>query len=774
MKNMGRIRDSVFLKTAAFIFQQIFFVIMFFSISIGITYWNYDDASFDILEQADFTQTNYYKRLVEENIYSLLTYIDYCEKFQTDGIRDTERLVDIYDYIQNDRITGKRTISLGYTIQSLLDWYQEGFYYITGESSEYMPEPADEGTDYQLVETYANDSGISLQSYAEMEQLDYKSVYRTLEEAAEKLSQEYMAYKKEVSSFKTNNTNLQYAMYNADLQQLYTNMNVSNIDEGVEQIRKLEDYVILNSITADFDSNLFYADEQLNHYLNALYLDNKNCAFAVGVNTEFPILDTFHKEELRYNTFEKWFQTLYKLLLVSIIGYVVCIVYLTMAAGHKKGREGITVTYLERVKTEFLAIGFLSGEIYLWYQISWVMSSFLFPSFAPSSIIRLLILSMSAGLLGMICYLSLLRRIKAKILWKNSLLYQVRNFGKQLLNKHLVWKVCLVYTLFLIVIFVSIMLTESSGGRMLVVLILLSIVPGWRILRDRIEKQSLIEGCQHIAEGELEFQIDTAKLHKENKQLGDTINQISSVLHEAVEDSIKSERLKTNLITNVSHDIKTPLTSIINYVALLKGISLENNEAVRYIQILDQKSQRLQHLTDDLVEASKISSGNITLEKTNLDLVELIKQTSGEFYEKFQERNLTLVASLPPEPVIISADGRRIWRILENIFGNALKYSLAHSRIYVKLEKDGEMVNFSLKNVSAEPLSAVDSEELTKRFVRGDVSRSTEGSGLGLSIARDLTELHGGILQITTDGDLFCIKIRLPVLQEDEGWRDGN
>ena len=237
---------------------------------------------------------------------------------------------------------------------------------------------------------------------------------------------------------------------------------------------------------------------------------------------------------------------------------------------------------------------------------------------------------------------------------------------------------------------------------------------------------------------------------------------IGEGLEAALAKSMKSERLKTDLITNVSHDIKTPLTSIINYVELLKQEDLKDPKIQRYIEVLEQKSQRLKTLTEDVVEASKVSSGNITLEFMNLNLVEMIQQTSGEFEEKFKARDLEEVMNLPNEEVVIRADGRRLWRVLSNIYNNAAKYAMQGTRVYADLEKKDGMAYFSLKNVSEQPLN-ISADELTERFIRGDVSRSTEGSGLGLSIAQSLTEMQGGTFELYLDGDLFKVTIKFPI-----------
>ena len=244
----------------------------------------------------------------------------------------------------------------------------------------------------------------------------------------------------------------------------------------------------------------------------------------------------------------------------------------------------------------------------------------------------------------------------------------------------------------------------------------------------------------------------------EHKRIAETINAIGAGFDAAVEKSMKSERLKTDLITNVSHDIKTPLTSIINYVDLLKKENFQDPKVVHYIEVLEQKAQRLKVLTEDVVEASKVSSGNIHLEYMRINFVEMIQQTSGEFEEKFKKRRLQEILSLPEEEVIIHVDGRRTWRILENIYNNAAKYALEGSRIYADLKVVKGKAVFMLKNISEQPLN-ITADELTERFIRGDISRSTEGSGLGLSIAKSLTEMQGGKFELYLDGDLFKVTI---------------
>jgi signal transduction histidine kinase len=270
----------------------------------------------------------------------------------------------------------------------------------------------------------------------------------------------------------------------------------------------------------------------------------------------------------------------------------------------------------------------------------------------------------------------------------------------------------------------------------------------------------------------VEYKLETDKLHGQNKALADAVNNIGEGIRKAVKTSMKDEQLKTDLITNVSHDIKTPLTSIINYVDLLKRLKIEEEPAKGYITILDTKAQRLKQLTDDLVEASKISSGNIELNLEKLNLTELLNQSIGEFSEKLEEKQLQVVFENKSHPAFVCADSRRMWRVVENLFNNICKYAMEGTRVYIDLESENERVCVSVKNISKQQMN-IHPDELTERFIRGDLARSTEGSGLGLSIAKSLVLAQGGTFEIKMDGDLFKIVISFaeyicPELQEEE------
>ncbi|MCC8080701.1 MAG: hypothetical protein LIO80_01570 [Lachnospiraceae bacterium] len=311
----------------------------------------------------------------------------------------------------------------------------------------------------------------------------------------------------------------------------------------------------------------------------------------------------------------------------------------------------------------------------------------------------------------------------------------------------------------------------------------------WKLVQRASGRETIKKGMRELGEGNLDYQVNAAALQGENREMAEILNNMQEAVRRAVEVEMKSERLKTDLITNVSHDIKTPLTSIINYVDILKREQLPDERITGYIDILDKKSQRLKQLTDDLVEASKISSGVITLDMREIDLKQLIKQASGEFDDKLQARDLQLVLNLPEEEMRICADGRRMYRVIENLFNNAAKYAMPGSRVYVTgslsddrtggsgngqtgSTGDGRIGNFGsggtgkvafeIKNMSEHELN-FSAEELMERFVRGDIARTTEGSGLGLEIAKNLTTMQGGDLELYLDGDLFKVTVTFDV-----------
>ena len=306
------------------------------------------------------------------------------------------------------------------------------------------------------------------------------------------------------------------------------------------------------------------------------------------------------------------------------------------------------------------------------------------------------------------------------------------------------------------VISLGILFAQPLAG---IILLALINIYAYKLISDRIKSYNKVkQAINDLYSGKTDIQLNENDFSKEDKATSKEINDIAGGLSNAINERLKSERLKTELITNVSHDIKTPLTSIINYVDLLKKENIEGEKANEYLGILDNKSQRLKKLTEDLVEASKASSGAIKLNMEKLNVNELIKQISGEFQDKFEAHKLEEIISFPEEEAYIEADSRYLYRVLENMYSNIAKYALEGTRVYIDIVDEDNKIYIKLKNVSKQKLN-ISADELMQRFVRGEASRNTEGSGLGLSIARSLTELQNGKFNIYLDGDLFKVTI---------------
>ncbi len=365
-------------------------------------------------------------------------------------------------------------------------------------------------------------------------------------------------------------------------------------------------------------------------------------------------------------------------------------------------------------------------------------------------------------------------RVKTSTLIKNNILYKLFFFIKKHIKKlfaflrfefkniPLVWRTVIVVLavsfLWMLLIIRSYYDAEAKLFTFVFLCLFSFVAVFLAITLQRIKK-----GGERIASGDLEHKIDTKYLYGDFKDFAESLNNINDGLAVAVNERMKSERFKTELITNVSHDIKTPLTSIINYVDLIKKEKPENEKIVEYIAVLDRQSSRLKKLIEDLVEASKASTGNLTVNLTECEVGVLLSQTVGEFDEKLKSTGLNVVLKQPEEPVKILADGRHLWRVFDNLMNNICKYSLRGTRVYLEVSKNVGSAVITFRNISAFELN-ISSEELMERFVRGDKSRGTEGSGLGLSIARSLTELQKGTLDISVDGDLFKVTLTFPTI----------
>lgn len=579
-----------------------------------------------------------------------------------------------------------------------------------------------------------------------------------------------------VGDYTEGSTNLTYLFADKETQTIYTNKKAyssyAQLEQNLEKIFKEKAYAVVYPELSECVTNIPGADLQVwNHTIDQSF-DTKDFVFAVSVDTKFSVAASMADEAENYETYSK---LMFPMLAGAVFGsvlWLIGMVWLTVTAGRKPKDEEIHLNGFDRWYTEIAAgavIGiWLAGTIISGTLIA--NSSLGYSHAVVTVIVTCLICGTYTMAWFLIGYLSLVRRIKAGTLWKNSLIRTVlkwigkcsgkladfaRAFSRNTAEKV---KVLLVGGAFLFLQFLIIGCVFSGAGVFLLALMAVDVAVMIFAIRKADGQDRIMDGLKKISDGELQYKIKTDTLTGKQKVMAEYINNIGSGLDAAVENSLKKERMQTELITNVSHDLKTPLTSIINYVDLMKRENPTDPKIQEYLRILDEKSQRLKVLTEDVVEASKASTGNIKLEMNDIDFVEMVQQVIGEFEEKFQEKNLTMMVHFTDEPSIIYADGQRMWRVLENVFGNVVKYAMEGTRVYAEISNRNKKVTFSLKNISAQPLN-ISADELTERFIRGDVARNTEGSGLGLSIAKSLTELQGGEFKLYLDGDLFKVMI---------------
>ncbi|MDR0952021.1 MAG: hypothetical protein LBM18_03785 [Oscillospiraceae bacterium] len=445
-------------------------------------------------------------------------------------------------------------------------------------------------------------------------------------------------------------------------------------------------------------------------------------------------------------------------------------ILLLWSAGHKRGHEGIYLNWFSKIPLDLLTGATILAIIVLLYFTFEPLSYF---NFNLAAILLIVLCVLIAGLLALAFFISLAARFKAKKWWRNTLIYlwlwrALRFLWRKMVELFhmipLVWRSVLVFLGAGCGELILLWGATEAFGFFIFLLFMYNIALLVGVIYLAYQMRILKSGGLELARGNLSYKTDTSKMFWEFKQHGENLNSISEGMEKAVIERLKSEQFKTELITNVSHDIKTPLTSIINYVDLLKKEHAEGGASAEYLEVLERQSARLKKLTEDLIEASKASSGVITVEKARYDVCELLRQALGEYSERLSDANISLIYTDPGRPLYALCDGRLMWRVFDNILGNIRKYAQSGTRAFVDVSAPEGEIRVTFKNTSREILN-ITAEELMERFVRGDRSRNTEGSGLGLSIARSLTELQGGSLRLELDGDLFKAIIALPQAQ---------
>ena len=469
--------------------------------------------------------------------------------------------------------------------------------------------------------------------------------------------------------------------------------------------------------------------------------------------------------------------SVYVIIGVSAILAIACFVFLLCASGHHPEHEGVRPGWGTKIPIDALSagVGFLACLVCaLMQEASWSDNVTMVVVWGAGT---LALLTMFLG-----WCMSFALRLKLGAWWKNSVCWWClrlcwavckgcwrfvcavgRGIAGLVKGVPSVWKILALFFSVAIVEFLIWAIYYWEPGIMLFwwfaeKCVFLPVVVAVALMLRKLER-----GGQAIAEGDLSYQIDTRRLLPVFRRHAENLNCIGEGMNRAVEERTRSERMKTELITNVSHDIKTPLTSIINYADLIGRESCDNETITEYAGVLHRQSERLKRLIDDLVEASKASTGNLEINLVPCEVGVLLTQTAGEYEQRMRECGLQLVTRQPDKPLKIMADGRRLWRVFDNLMNNVCKYGQEGTRVYLTLEKLNGQAVISVKNTSREELN-LSPDELMERFVRGDSARKSEGNGLGLSIARSLTELQRGRMELSVDGDLFKVVLKFPII----------
>lgn len=833
-----------------------------------------DLPSLWMMSQQPFEESQEFNYMVENYMDDVLTQIRLENLFETDGMMNRNKEIDVMEYSKNDTANGENVSGIAYSLEELINWGEdfdsaesdnyaknsvivcqkpEGTYeyyytsdFMTRVESGVFDIIMQDGSDVDgflqelqngkytssgfykfdivdmegnilytdcwnfgsaLIEKYAPQGAENLlQVVNNSPRLNGKLsvIYDDLAYTLGNIYSDYQNYQMGFEHLEEGNTNFTYIYANNDTKKVVTNKtsyeNYAELEKNVQNLISEKDvkYMVIYPKLKDFNSNMNVSKSDKWEKLRSYSSEKKwNSVFAVAVDTTYTIQDQFYQNKVAYDNNIPYFKGTTWLLVLSIILFLGATIWLTLEAGRTAEDEELHLNGFDHWKTEiaavlivliwivgsYIGIHFWNGNIYTmindiptylkdggtYFEYYYargmdVSSAYMSASlYLPSLSIAELAEIYFYGVFTLGCffmgYVSLIKRIKGRNLWKNSLLRVIVRFIYKIYdNRKKTTKTVLLLCGFFLVQGIAVLF--RNGVTMLLVL-LADVGVFYVVLNGLLLKEKLKKGIEEIALGNMEYQIPLQGLRGENLKLAEMINGIANGFHMAVEEAMKNERLKTDLITNVSHDIKTPLTSIINYVAILKQSDIADPKIQGYLDILEAKAQRLKTLTEDVVEASKVSSGNISLEYMDVDLVEMIQQTEGEMAEKFEARNLKMIVNLPAEPAVVHVDGRRMWRVLENIFGNAAKYAMPGTRVYADLKLEEDTVDLSLKNVSEHQLN-ISADELTERFIRGDLSRSSEGSGLGLSIAQSLTTMQGGTFNLYLDGDLFRVNIRFP------------
>lgn len=740
----------------------------------------------------EFEETSRFSELVAKEMTSVSGYIDQLSQFETDGVFDEKKTIDIMN--PEERDPKKQNKYTTYTVKDLKYLWDSGalsdiaegtinatYVYpdedsrLRGSFGETIKSKVGEDQDvneysgtfvylYEKIQSFERRLPLSEQRLADYaldnaERLSLMELYQSLHRAGERLWE----YEQAVVSSRDSG-NIKYYIQNKDNKQVYSNGKWKTL-ENAWTASSDGDFALRYERTpgqVTFVKSNNRGSQWLQKKLKTLVFYGNREEVVITVDTTYPEVDELRQYSQHYSRFQPIFMPMVVLTVLSFLCGMACFVLATIQSGRREKKGPIYLNGFDRIPVEVgVAIVCIAAVITLGFSVT--VSDGVIGDFSITGTLYTVFIMVLGSTLFMWGYLSLVRRIKARTIWKNSLCRAIVTMCKRVYGARTTSRKLLIF--FIIFFLAHIFLIAALSGIGIFLAFIGDMLILLYLIKDAAGMKTIKVGLDNIAAGDLEYKIDVSNLQGDNLEMAEAVNHVAEGLQHAVGKSMKDERMRSELITNVSHDIKTPLTSIINYVDLLKREQIENAKIKGYIEILDAKSQRLKQLTEDLVEASKVSSGNIELQMSRIVMQQMLHQAYGEFDEKFRKRGLETMLSMVEEPLVIWADGRQLWRIFENLLNNIAKYALGGTRVYIDLRIINKKAVLMLKNISEQPLN-ISADELSERFVRGDSSRTTEGSGLGLSIAMSLTELQKGSFDIYLDGDLFKITITFDLIEE--------
>lgn len=723
MKNSRTFSAGAKTATVSFI---LFFVIVFIVGIMGIV-WSTDNFSYGYgamsgVEFQSFTETrgfsNKFINLLDEAVDINLLYKSEGNIREGRAVDEDELLRNFKSYygIADGIITSSTIINDDYTVEIVSDSIPED---LMDNFYEYS----------DLVSTKLR---------------GYRSIY------IQSQLDTYISIKKDLDSYK----NFYYYIENSKGSRV-----ASNAEKDI--IKGLNQYIILDG---EFLSDKMKA---YTGYTNDI-ITNGGYKLYAGIPNEFLSGDSFYEGEMQFTIKNDTFPFFVIACISSVFFVIVLTMYIMRVAGQTCSGGKVTLCYVDNIYNDmhtiavifvvilsYMIFSFLSVALFSRYETVWY--------FGWGAALMVLAVAETAIVLSYLCSMS--RQVKAGRLLSNTLVAAIcRKIGETLSGKSLTgWVVGLfwLYTLIWTILFNL----GKNDRRFMPLLISIIFITAMVLVKNMQSLTRIMRAAKLASKGEYK-NIDTRIITSTFYGFATDINNIQTGLKKSIEEAVKGERMKADLITNVSHDLKTPLTSIISYAGLLDREALNNKVAEGYVDVLVEKSQRLKQLIEDLIEASKASSGNLSVEKTKINLKELLMQACGEFEERAEAAKLEFRIDAKNE-VAIDADGKHMWRIYENLLSNVIKYAMPNSRVYIDINKKGNYGCMTMKNTSQNEIE-VNVENLAERFIRGDSSRTTEGSGLGLSIAKSLVLLQDGKFEINVDGDMFKVTVEMPLWHQND------